>query len=465
MVRNVARHEVVLEEHESVIVPYARLSSDDVARLRATKAVTVTEGRHGYVLKARATTGVLQLERVRLVLRPKFPVPGTRLIDWLCYAGGQREPDETLRRWPLGRDGYAGLVPAALLHECLVLSRRGLRRDYVRRQRVDTALRGRLDVEAQATRCFGAVDQLHLHTFEYEDGGWENLVCGAALTAAAQRSTDAGLTRRLLDAATRFPCPPRPLDALPLLARGQYTSLNHHYRAAHVWARMVLGGGGVTDLLNPYGFGAKSLLLDLNVLWEQVVRRMAVEAAAGLGGREARRAEGAIRTMTDMALDSSLRPFRPDVLLAFPPSAPPPAGMTGATRFLAVDAKYKPYARKELSADDRHQLLTYIAGYTEPETALALVVHPSPDGPTRRVLRVEGPRGRLGLIEVLGIDTRAAPRDAAGPLQRAIAGFQGPLALLPAQSPVFSQPGVSRAMYSNALLVAEPNSAAGSAGV
>ncbi|MFG2314944.1 5-methylcytosine restriction system specificity protein McrC [Streptomyces tendae] len=421
MGRNVARHEVTLEEHECVTVPYTRLSGDDVARLRATRAVTVTEGRHGYRLRARATTGVLQLDHVRLVLRPKFPVPGTRLIDWLCYAGGLREPDETLRRWPLGRDGYAGLVPAALLHECLLLSRRGLRRDYVRRRRVDTALRGRLDVQAQATRCFGAVDRLHLHTFEYEEGGWENLVCGAALTVAARRSADAGLTRRLLDAASRFPCPPRPLDALPLLTRGQYTSLNHHYRAAHAWARMVLGGGGVTDLLDPYGFGAASLLLDLNVLWEQVVRRMAVEAAAGLGGRAARRSEGAIRTMTDVALDSSLRPFRPDVLLAFPPSA----GTTRATRFLAVDAKYKPYARKEISADDRHQLLTYIAGYTEPETALALVIHPSPDGPTRRVLRVEGPRGLLGLIEVLGIDTRAAPRDAAGPLRKAIAGFSG----------------------------------------
>ncbi|MGA5360647.1 5-methylcytosine restriction system specificity protein McrC [Streptomyces purpurascens] len=423
MGRNTARYEVTLEEHESVIVPYSRLYGDDLDKLRAAKAVTITEGRHGYVLKAHATTGVLQLDRIRLMLRPKFPVAGKRLIDWLCYANDLREPDETLRHWPLGRDGYAGLVPAALLHECRLLLRRGLRRGYVRRQRVDTTLRGRLDVEAQATRCFGAVDRLHLRTFEYEDSGWENLVCGAALAVAARRSTDAGLTRQLLDAAARFPCPRHPLDALPLLARGQYTRLNNHYRAAHAWARMVLGRGGVTDLLDPYGFGAKSLLLDLNVLWEKVVRRMAVDVAAVLGGRAARPGEGAIRTMTDGVLDGSLRPFRPDVLLAFPP----PAGKTTATRFLAVDAKYKQYATKELSAPDRHQLLTYIAGYTAPEAAIALVIHPSPDGPTRRVLRVEGPRGRLGLIEVLGLDTSAAPNDAAGPLQKSIAGFSGSL--------------------------------------
>lgn len=419
MLRNAARHEVTLEEHKSVTVPRSKLYGDDLDKLRAVKAVTVIEGRNGYVLKAQATTGVLQLDRIRLVLRPKFPIEGKRLIDWLCYANNRREPDETLRNWPLGSDGYAGLVPAALLHECRLLLRRGLRRDYVRRQRVDTALRGRLDVEAQATRCYGAVDRLHLQTFEYEDGGWENLVCGAALTVAARRSTDPRQTRWLLDASARFPSPREPLDALSLLARGQYTRLNSHYRAAHAWARMVLGGGGVTDLLEPYGFGAKSLLLNLNVLWENVVRRMAVDAAAGLGGRGSRPKEGLI--LTHGVLMGQPPSFRPDVLLAFPP----PAGGTTAARFLAVDAKYKDYVKKDVSADDRHQILTYIAGYTDPDIPLALVVHPSPDGPTQRTLRVEGPRGRLGLIEVLGLDTRAAPKDAAEPLRKAIAGFAG----------------------------------------
>ncbi|WP_159072573.1 5-methylcytosine restriction system specificity protein McrC [Streptomyces formicae] len=410
---------MVLEEHTSVTVSRSKLYGGDLDRLRAAQAVTVTENRDGYLLKVRSSAGVIELDRVRLVLRPKFPVEGQRLIEWLCYSHYQREPDETLRNWPIGRDGYAGLVPAALLHECRLLLRRGLRRDYVRRPRVDTTLRGRLDVEAQATRCFGTIDQLHLQTFEYEDGGWENMVCGAALTVAAQRSTDARQTRWLLDAAAQFPCPRRPMDARALLARAQYNRLNSHYRAAHAWARMLLGGGGVRDLLDPHGFGAKSLLLNLNVLWEMVVRRMAVDAAAGLGGRAARPEEGVIRTYG--VLNGHPPPFRPDALLAFPP----PLGEAGAARYLAVDAKYKRYAVENVGAADRHQLLTYIAGYTDPDAPLALVVHPSPDGPTRRVLRVEGPRGRLGLIEVLGLDTRAALQDAAEPLRKAITDFAG----------------------------------------
>ncbi|MFI7318060.1 PE-PGRS family protein [Streptomyces venezuelae] len=392
---------------------------DDLEKLRASTDVSLTENRNGYALKAQAAAGVLQLDHIRLVLKPKFPVQGDRLIEWLCYANYQREPDEALRNWPIGSDGYAGLVPAALLHECRLLLRRGLRRDYVRRQRVETTLRGRLDVEAQATRCFGTVDQLHLQTFEYEEGGWENLVCGAALTVAARRSTDPRQTRWLLDAAARFPSPRRPMEALPLLARAQYTRLNNHYRAAHAWARMLLGGGGVRDLLDPYGFGAKSLLLNLNVLWEKVVQRMAVDAATGLGGRAARPAEGAI--LTHGGFNREPPSFRPDVLLAFPS----PVGETTAKRFLAVDAKYKRYATDNVSAADRHQLLTYIAAYTEPDAALALVVHPSPEGRTRRTLHVEGPRGDLGRIEVLGLDTGAALEDAAEPVRRAIAHFAG----------------------------------------
>ncbi|MFI0258627.1 PE-PGRS family protein [Streptomyces sp. NPDC017056] len=409
-----------LKEYQPVTVPFDRLSRDDLDRLDRLKAVRVAKGHSGYVIRALTTAGVLELSQIRLVLEPKFPIAGERLIDWLCYANGQGKPDEELRDWPIGKDGYAGLVPAALLHECRLLLRRGLRRDYVRRQRVDTSLRGRLDLEAQATRCYGTVDRLHVQTFEYEDGGWENLVCGAALTTAAERSCDPQLGRQLAAAARDFPAPARPLDALALLSRGQYTRLNSHYRAAHAWARMVLGGGGVTDLLDPYGFGAKGLLLKLDDLWEAVVRRMAVDAAVEVGGRRARSKGDYIRTSGGFG--KRPRPFRPDVLLAFDP----PAEKGGATRFLVVDAKYKDYARKNVSREDRHQLLTYIAGYTGPgHQPLALIVYPAPHEPPDHVLEFNGPRGLLGRIKVLGLDTRTDPASAAGPLREAIAEFAG----------------------------------------
>ncbi|MFJ8661238.1 PE-PGRS family protein [Streptomyces sp. NPDC093795] len=412
---------MTLDEYTSDKVPKSDLSSADLDRLRSLKSVGVVERQDHYVLTARTVTGVLELSRIRLVLRPKLPIAGNRLINWLSYANGQSSTtDEELRDWPLGEDGYAGLVPAALLHECRLLLRRGLRRDYVRRQRVDTTLRGRLNVEAQATRCFGAVDRLHVRTFEYEDGGWENLVCGAALAAAAGRVTSPLLKRQLDLTAQDFPTSLRLPDVLPLLARAQYSALNAHYRPAHAWARMVLGGGGPNDLLNPYGFGAQGLLLKLDGLWESVVRRMAAEAAAAVGGRWARDASHHIRTHGRHG--SSTPPFLPDALLSF---APPGASSAPC---LAVDAKYKNYAKRNVSREDRHQLLTYIAGYTDPANPLALVVHPDPRGPSSHQLEFRGPRGLVGRILVLGLDTRSDPRAAAEPLRKAIAGFAASVA-------------------------------------
>ncbi|MGW5117157.1 5-methylcytosine restriction system specificity protein McrC [Streptomyces noursei] len=409
---------MTLNEYKSDKVSKSDLSPADLYRLRDLKAVGVVERQDHYVLTARTITGVLELSRIRLVLRPKFPIAGNRLIDWLSYANGQNStPDEELRNWPLGKDGYAGLVPAALLHECRLLLRRGLRRDYVRRQRVDTTLRGRLNVQAQATRCFGAVDQLHVGTFEYEDGGWENLVCGTALAAAASQVSSPLLKHQLASAAADFPTSLRRSDALPLLARGQYSVLNDHYRPAHAWAHMVLGGGGPNDLLNPYGFGTQGLLLKLDDLWESVVQRMAAEAAAAAGGRWVQEAGHHIRTHGRHG--SSTPPFRPDVLLSFAPLAAPPE----STPYLPVDAKYKNYAKKNVSREDRHQLLTYIAGYSDPDNPLALVVHPDPKGPSDHQLEFRGPRGLVGRILVLGLDTRSDPKTAAEPLQKAIADF------------------------------------------
>ncbi|WP_202235045.1 5-methylcytosine restriction system specificity protein McrC [Actinacidiphila reveromycinica] len=407
---------MTLDEYASCRVPTSDLSSEDLHRLRSLKSVGVVEKQGHYVLTARTVTGVMELSRIRLVLRPKFPIAGNRLIDWLSYANGQNGTvDEELRNWSLGKDGYAALVPAALLYECRLLLRRGLRRDYVRRQRVDTALRGRLNVEAQATRCFGAVDRLHVRTFEYEDGGWENLVCGAALATAAGRVSSPLLKHQLASTAMDFPNSPRLADALSLLARAQYSAPNAHYRPAHAWARMVLGGGGPNDLLDPYGFGAQGLLLKLDGLWESVVQRMAAEAAAAVGGRLAEDETDRIRTHGRHG--SGTPYFRPDVLLSF---APP--GASSAT-YLAVDAKYKNYAKRNVSREDRHQLLTYIAGYTDPANPLALVVHPDPQGPSSHRLEFQGPRGLVGRILVLGLDTRSDPRTAAEPLRTEIAAF------------------------------------------
>lgn len=401
------RLEVRLGEYGSVELRSDQLTAQDVDRLHAlgTRGCpTLTATRTGWWLKAEAGVGVLVLDRIRLVIEPKFAIPEERLMSWLAYALHTPVPT-TARRWSTGPDGYAGLVAAALLEECEKLLREGLRRDYVRRQSLEPVLRGRLDVAAQATRRYGQLDQLHVRTFDREADIWDNCVLGTALRAALALTTDSRLARGLHGIVDAFPYSTTPAAALRALDRTQYTRLNDRYRPAHTWARLLLGGGGVTSLLTDHGVMADGLLLPMPALWEAVVRRLVTEAAVPHGGRPVPgNGENGITVRGDLGSTST---FRPDLLLSLP-------GSDASHRvLLPIDAKYKRYDRHGVSAADIHQLLTYSAGYAPVEAPRAVIVHPRPDGHDRRTLEIGGPRGSLGVVHVLGIDTHAHPERAA----------------------------------------------------
>ncbi|MWA14819.1 McrC family protein [Streptomyces sp. BA2] len=399
------RTELRLGEYESAPLGFEQLTPRDVDRLRALQAhgrLTLSPDRNGWRLKVDGTVGVLVLDRVRLVAEPKFAIPGEQLMSWLAYALGTPVP-VTSRRWTTGPEGYADLVAAALLEQCEKLLREGLRRDYVRRQSLEPVLRGRLDVAAQATRRYGQLDQLHVRTFDREADIWDNRVLGSALKAALGLATGSDLARDLHGIVGAFPSAPTPAAALRALDRAHYTRLNARYRAAHTWARLLLRGGGVTDLLTDHGHTADGLLLAMPALWEAVVRRLATEAGALNGGLpETSSGRTAITVRGDLGNNST---FRPDLLLSLP-------RRDAARRtLLPVDAKYKRYDRHGISSADIHQLLTYSVGYAPTDAPNSVIIHPQPGGHRHRRLQVDGPQGRLGIIDVLGIDTRALPEE------------------------------------------------------
>ncbi|WP_225850617.1 McrC family protein [Streptomyces sp. HPF1205] len=402
-------NEVRLAEYGSTLLAADQLTHRDLDRMRALQArrcLTLDQVANGWRLKADATVGVLALDRIRLVIEPKFAIPGEQLMTWLAYALGAPPPlPATARRWTTGPEGYADLVAAALLEQCEQLAREGLRRDYVRRQSLEPVLRGRLDITAQVSRRYGQLDQLHVRTFDRAADIWDNRVLGTALRMAHALTDHADLAHDLRTVADSFPQAPTPKAALHALDRTRYTRLNARYGPAHTWARLLLRGGGVADLLTDQGYTANGLLLAMPALWEAVVRRLATDATAP-HGRHIVSSSGAtgITVRGDLGNPST---FRPDVLLSIP--GPEPSVRT----HLPLDAKYKRYDHHGVSAADIHQLLTYSAGYAPGTRPQAVIIHPAPGGHSHRTLQVNAPQGTLGSIHVLGIDTHALPQMAA----------------------------------------------------
>ncbi|NIL51011.1 PE-PGRS family protein [Streptomyces sp. 2BBP-J2] len=402
------RTDVRIGEYGSALLRGSQLTPRDVERLHALQArgrLSLEQMSTGWRLKAGATVGLLVLDRVRLVLEPKFAIPGDRLMDWLAYALDAPPPlPVASRHWATGPEGYADLVAAALLEQCEQLLREGLRRDYVRRQTLEPVLRGRLDVVAQTTLRYGQLDKLHIRSFDRETDIWDNRVLGTALRVACALTTSPDLARYLRTIADAFPNATPPEAALRALDRTRYTRLNARYRAAHTWARLLLRGGGVTDILTDHGTAADGLLLAMPALWEAVVRRLVADAAGGHGGHAVAGGGAAgITVRGDLGIVSA---FRPDVLLRLPDRDPT------ARTLLPVDAKYKRYDHHGVSAADVHQLLTYSAGFTPSDDRRAVIVHPRAGGHSHRVLQVDSPRGRLGNVHVLGVDTHVLPQQA-----------------------------------------------------
>ncbi|MFJ2395839.1 McrC family protein [Streptomyces sp. NPDC087843] len=400
------RTSVQLGEYETAVLEPDQLTPRDIDRLHALQArgcLDLIPDRTGWRLKADATVGVLLLDRVRVVISPKFAIPGEQLMSWLAYALGTPVP-ATARRWATGPDGYADLVASALLEECERLLREGLRRDYVCRRSVEPVLRGRLDVVAQTTRRYGQLDQLHVRTFDRETDIWDNRVLGSAIKAALGLTSSPDLARALHGIASAFPQAPTPSAAVRALDRSHYTRLNARYRPAHTWARLLLCGGGVTDLLSDHGTTADGLLLPMPALWEAVVRRLGTEAVSPYGGHAVLGGSGiGITVRGDLG---NISAFRPDLLLSLPGHDEAPSTL------LPIDAKYKRYDCHGVSAADVHQLLTYSCGYAAADAPGAVIVHPQPGSHARRTLQVCGPRGVLGVIHVLGINTHATPEQA-----------------------------------------------------
>ncbi|MPZ65693.1 MAG: PE-PGRS family protein [Pseudonocardiaceae bacterium] len=418
--REPPRRRTSIQEYESAELADEELTARDLDVLQTlgqSDLLSLRRLRGSWEIHAKAVVGLLTLDHTVLEIRPKTMVSGEQVMAWIRYALALPTHVELPRGWSTAPSGLRDLVIAALVAECRVLLRDQLRRDYRRHDSVEPVLRGRLDIAAQISRRFGQVDRLHVRTFDRDVAIWENLACHAALTRAARVAESVELARAAHDVAAGFPpCRADRRTVLRWLATARYHRMNQRYRAAHTWAALLLGGGGVSDLLAEGSERAESLLINMNRLWEAVVRRLSEQAVEGHGGSLAS-ATGE-QAIVVHEQDRGTRSLRPDVLLQLRADDP---------SLLAVDAKYKRYDEHVVDSADVHQLLTYAHEYQAPDgLRRAVIVHPSGLGSTQRTITVRGPSGHLGTVDIVGLDVGQPPPECVAKLSQALPQTVGP---------------------------------------
>ncbi|WP_214105200.1 McrC family protein [Acrocarpospora catenulata] len=138
---------------------------------------------------ATSHVGVVALDCVTIHVRPKLAGRELSVLRMLDYASGLsalRYVDR-LRHLPDVGHNLRDLICLLLAIECEALLRGGLRRDYVHREELLPAVRGRLLADRQMLRRFGRLDRLECRFDEFEADILDNQVCAAALQVAAQR--------------------------------------------------------------------------------------------------------------------------------------------------------------------------------------------------------------------------------------------------------------------------------------
>ncbi len=376
---------VELVEWQTIVVPDLELTQADktwLAKQVETEKVKrfcqFEELKAGLKITTTSWVGVLHLERLRIVVRPKLAGDNLRVMQMLEFTMGL----QGLHRLTLpnklqmgqDQDNLFDLLALLLVEECIQVVKAGLLSDYIQRENTLMVVRGRLLADRQGLKHFGRVDRLECRYDEHETDTPENQLLAIALKICSRYVQDPNirLAVRKQDAILSEICDASEFNPRMLRQTLVYHRVNEHYRYAHTLAWLILDSLGIQDLFNSGHIGPFAFMLDMNLLFEQFVWR-ALEKLCRTTGLRVRYQSKNKSILWDAANHRTYRQIIPDLLVE------KAADKTPIT--IPVDAKYKLYDQNKISNSDLYQMFLYAFAYApaaEPDQLpQALLVYPS----------------------------------------------------------------------------------------
>lgn len=342
-------------------------------------------------LTASSHVGIVALDSMDIHIVPKHLGSDLDVLLMVEYATGISALSEleALRAFADRGTNLRDLVCLALVRECQMLLRHGLRRDYVTREDSLPVVRGRLLVHRQVVKRYGQLDLLECRFDEHDGDHLDNQLCASALDLAARTAQDPDVRTQAQIVAMEFAstCTVTRLDPLEVRSRLSYDRHNEIYRNPHRWALRLLSGG-LQDLYATGGLESRTFTVNMDTLFESFVTKLARDAFAGTDVDVRAQA----RNRSILWNETTARPYaevRPDLLLSRGQGA-------SLTWRRPVDAKYKLYGDRKLGPDDTYQAFIYAHALgREPDGApptCCLIYPSSANDPGHRlaVRRVDG---------------------------------------------------------------------------
>lgn len=376
--------------------------------MRGDAAPRIEEYSGGVRVQAKAGVGVIRFEMFEVRIEPKLEgghLGLFRLIEFTSGLAAIRRSD--------GRPGlrFAGLSLLDFVIELLTarsedILRAGLRADYVEREEDLPAIRGRFLYDRQELERFGLLDRVICRFDEQDHDILDNQLLAAALDLGGRLAEDPALRRRTRSLAALFGdiCDPTRLDVEADRTRLVYDRLNRHYETAHQLALLLMDNVGPDDLLRAGEPRSCSFLINMNLLFERFVTRVAKEILDPQSFDVlAQTSSSAIVWREDRNV--SYEDLVPDLLIR---------RREHPLQRLPVDAKYKLYGTDEVKVDtsDVAQVFLYSYAYAGPGAPLenvpsSVIVHPTRTTGEPGVLRLEIRRVagslRRARLRVIGI--------------------------------------------------------------
>jgi 5-methylcytosine-specific restriction enzyme subunit McrC len=291
----------------------------------------------GCLLRAQQYVGVIALDGLRILIRPKVPLDN--LFYMLTYAYDL----------PQFRQEKADLAVAEDLFEFIVdifvrqvdgLVRRGIHRAYVDREENDRFLRGRLLMGEHLHRNHILQDQFYQQRNEYTEDVLENQILRHTLgLLSRQRYRQQNLRHRVRRTQSAFGTVQPVAVTLHDCDHIHYNRLNERYRSRINLARLLLQHLSLEGQEGNHRFFA--FIFDMNQIFELFVARYLKESFATHPALS-------IDIQPTIWLDTTQKEQgRPDLILRY-----------NRQRVIVMDTKYKRFDNAP-SLDDTQQMITY----------------------------------------------------------------------------------------------------------